>query len=254
MITNSFLFLLFADTEPSQSQTDSRLLTAIISAIAVIVVGILTYVLNKNNFKKTQEHNTETLNETKRQNRKTLEENRRLKRKESIEKVLNEFYMPVNAYLQVTESLFNVLKAGKPDDFRTLTYLLEPSQKYKTDDGEITISLSSSDKEIINEIIEIEKKIEEIIVTKAGLVSDENFMFDYQANETDAKPDMVIGLIPHLITHFRIFRLANDGKITDKVSKYKPYVFPRMLRGELKVKIEKLQNELENLDGNQQND
>lgn len=256
VITIKFVSMFFAEANSPQSEISMivPIAAAIISAFAVIAVGILTYILNNRNFARTQKHNEDTLAETREQNRKNLEETRRIKKKEAIEKVLNEFYMPVHAYLQVTEALAYLLRVGKPEDFRTLTHLLNPSLKYKaTNDVKVTVSLSNSDKEIIKEIIEIEKKMEEIIVTKTGLVSDESLMFNYEtnANETDAKPDMNIGLIPHLIAHFRVLRLANEGKIIGEIERYKTFVFPRKLPDELKTKIKLLQEELDKLNDEQ---
>lgn len=259
----SFLLIMFQDAVPRQQEPAFLvpIISAAISAMALIAVGGLTYFLNKRNFEKTQQHNEATLEaakkhneaaltETKRQNKALMDESRLLKKRESIEKVLNEFYMPLHAYLQVTYSLGHIIKKGKPAKFRLLTHLLEPDQLYRTENNEeIKIVLSNSDKKIIKEMLKIEEEIETIIATKTGLVDDPEFMTDYLpiSGQQDSKPKIKIGLIPHLVTHFRIFRMANDGSIRGESTRYKEFVFPKQLTPQLLEKINSLQKELKDL-------
>lgn len=112
-------------------------------------------------------------------NRATLREQRIADKRRSIAKQLNEFYGPLISYLKITYSLYQIFSKDKPKGFRTLTYLLAPEQKYQTSQGLTEVILTESDRLILGEIIELEAKIESLVVEKGGLVDDAQLMFEY---------------------------------------------------------------------------
>lgn len=231
------LLIFFAQTtEETKNDPNSIIpLSIYITAAGVFVALITAIIASYINYTNTK---------------KTLLENKRAEKRKLKEKALNEFYGPLLSYLNSVEALFNVFRANKPKDFRTLTHLLNPSQTYLINGQSVQISLSKSDKTILNEVIEIEKKIEELVLTKAGLVDDEELMFVYVPNpkvtDVDLKEDK-LSLLAVAITHFRILRLAYEGKLDDNIERYKKFVYPRELDIKIRNKIKSLQNELKNL-------
>ena len=163
---------------------DVQIVAAIISAVVAATVGIMTWLNNRAN----------------------LREQRVAERRKSIAKQLNEFYGPLISYLNITKSLYKIFIQDKPQGFRTLTYLLDREQKYEDGQEKKKIELSNSDKIILGEIIEIEKKIELLIIDKGGLVEDPKLMFDYYEDVQLSRFNSSTSLAT-LITHFRVLRL-----------------------------------------------
>jgi hypothetical protein len=60
-------------------------------------------------------------------------------RKVAIETALTEFYYPLLGYLNVSHALYKIFSAGRPEEFRTLTHLIDPSQTYPTPAGPVRI-------------------------------------------------------------------------------------------------------------------
>lgn len=199
---------------------------AILPALVALGVGVATYF-----------HNRMVLKETRRHNQATIEEARLQKREEFIEQALSEFYYPAQGYLQVTKSLHHILAAEKPSEFRLLSYLIDPTQTYEVGGAKVRVDLSSNDRELIGEIIDVEKKLEEIFLTKSGLVDDPSLISNYEPNLdiTDIKLKIRggIGLISLAVAHFRVLRLAFEGKLKGDPKAYEQFVFPR----ELPIKI-----------------
>ncbi len=184
----------------------SAIYSAFITAGVVFLVGILTFLYN----------------------RASLAESKRKERRGSITKKLNEFYGPLNSYLKITVAFNDLLKKNKPQNFRTLIHLLNPSRTYENNQ---TIDWSESDKKIIAEIIDIEKKIEELVNSKSGLIDD--------SEQAD--------LLAKAITHFRILRLAYNGEISGGVERFESYVYPRELDTSVEKKIKALKEELDKI-------
>lgn len=184
-------------------------------------------------------------------NRRMLRESRIAERRKILDKALNEFYGPVYSYLSVVKALYRIFVTGKPEGFRTLTYLIHPEQQYDTPGGQVTITLSDSDRSILAEMVEIEKKIEELIVTKGGLIEDPELMFGWSINsdQTDIIPEKVegLGLLAVAITHFRVLRMAFSGILKSEPDRYKAFVYPRELDEKLFHGIQRLQAELKHL-------
>ncbi len=185
--------------------------------------------------------------------RKTLHETRLAERRKTLITRLNDFYGPLLTYLSVILGLYRIFIIGKPKGFRTLTYLLDRDQEYETEGGRRKVVLSDSDQKLLDEIIELEKKIEEHIVKNCGLVEDPTLAFSYvpAANTAEIDPKQVegMGLLAILITHFRVLRMAYEGKIRSEIERYRSWVYPRELDAKLRKNIEALQQELRNLGG-----
>ncbi len=175
-----------------------------------------------------------------------LKEKRNTERRNEILKSLTEFYGPLISYLNVVKALYKIFSSNKPKNFRTLTYLLNPDQEYHTENGTEKIILSETDQKLIEEIIELERKVEELIITKSGLVDDDQLMFNYIPNSkiTDVHLENT-SLIATAIAHFRLLRMAYDGHFRGEVERFKNFVYPREFDVQIKEKMDKLQAELD---------
>lgn len=161
-----------------------------------------------------------------------------------ISKRLDEFYAPLQQYLNKSHELSIILYKGKPKNFRTLTYLLDPTQVYSESNS--SIQLSENDQLILAEIIKIGEKIENLIIDKAGLVDDPQLSYRYTPNEeeTDVNPDSNSGLLAILGTHLLIIRYAYEKKLKGQAEEYQDHVFPREINAIIKENIDRLNNEL----------
>ncbi len=205
---------------------DAKLLAIIIPAASAITAVTMNYFHSKS----------------------ILKEKKRSERKKSIAKRLNDFYGPVISYLEVTKGLFKIFRRDKPPGFRTLTFVLNPEQLYDFDNKKEKVVLTDTDKTLLNEIVEISKTIEEIILSNAGLVNDKTLMFDYVPDPTITDVKLKgIGLLPAVIIHFRVIRLAYEGKLQGDVERFKNYVYPDELDIKLKHNFNELQEEFYNL-------
>lgn len=202
----------FESTPPQKSNTDQSsdnqtqsftIYSALITSGVALLVGVLTFVYN----------------------RASLAESKRKERRESITKKLNEFYGPLNSYIKIIYEFNTLLKANKPNDFRTLTHLLEPNKIYENGQR---VDLSDSDRRIIEEILDLEKEIEKLVTSKGGLIDD---------------PDQA-DLLAKAITHFRVLRLAFNQEINGDPKPFEAFVYPRSLDGAVQDRIEALQKEL----------
>jgi len=185
--------------------------------------------------------------------RKTLREMRLAERRKTLVTRPNDFYGHLLTYLSVIDSFYRLFVVGKPKAFRTLTYLLDPDQLYETLQGPSKIVLSDSDKKLLEEIIELERKTEDHIINNCGLVEDERLAFNYvpDSTKTDVDPKFFkdLGLLSILVAHFRVLRMAYEKKISAEVERYRSYVYPRELDKILRDNIKDLQKELADLGG-----
>src|SRR5258707_735132 len=86
-----------SQTSQRQNKTEDSpmnitLLAAIISAVAAITVGVMTYI----------------------HNRRLLRESRLAERRKAIDRALNELYGPLYSYLTLIKGLYGLFKTGKP--------------------------------------------------------------------------------------------------------------------------------------------
>ena len=68
---------------------------------------------------------------SRRDNKKNITRVDLIEKKQIIENKLNEFYIPLRHHLEHSNTLYKILKKGKPDDFKTLIYLLDRDNKKK---------------------------------------------------------------------------------------------------------------------------
>lgn len=123
-------------------------------------------------------------------NRATLRESRRTERRKIIEQMINEFYGPLLSYLNIIKALHSLFAAGKPKGFRTVTYLLERNQEHENGTEKKDNILTESDKKLLANIIETEKKIEDLIIAKGGLADDPALTFDYVPDPTETDTEL----------------------------------------------------------------
>lgn len=199
---------------------DATIIAAYIAAAAAFVVAIVGYI----------------------QGRIILAEGRRAEKRKDIMRKLDEFYGPLMSYINILSGLNNVFRRGKPSGFRTLNFLLDRNE-YPD------VVLSPSDKKIIEEMLDVEQKIEDLVITKGGLVDDKKLMFSYVPDPTvtDIKLDKGISLLALAIVHFRLLRLAYEGHISGEVERYSSFVYPRELDGILKSRLDALRGELDSM-------
>lgn len=177
----------------------------------------------------------------KEQTRKRLEEAR------DIHQIkLSEFYIPLRHYLENSKTLFKIFKKGKPEKFRTLTYLLNPTQKYE---GQIQVSLDKNDRSILSKIFEIGEKIESLIYTKSYLAGDdEEFVKSYEPREKykDLPYEKDMTILSLLISHIVVIRLAYDQKLIGNPENFESFVFPNEINVRVDEKIEDLNKKIRN--------
>jgi len=157
-----------------------------------------------------------------------IEYNRLNERKKYILKKLNEFYYPLRNYLQTSKSLYDLFIQGKPNGFRTLTYLLNPNQSYEDN---VKVVLQGNDKILLEKIFEIGFEIEKLIAVKGGIIDDPEFTEKYTPSNAFADP-MIVGnlsLLSLTKSHLNFIRLAYNGNLIGDVEKFTVYVYPREL-------------------------
>lgn len=148
--------------------------------------------------------------------KRTSEPQREEDERQEINRKLHDLYGPLQQRLHRTKTLSQIFRTGRSSDFRTLTALLQ---------GEKFIG---NDQTLVEEIIAIGQEIEELLVTQGGLIAD---------------PDLR-DLLVKAGTHFRILRMAYEGKLIGDVDRFKDYVFPRELDQAVEDQIQKLQARL----------
>src|SRR5439155_15371639 len=89
--------------------------------------------------------------------------------REYLTKILTELLVPVYSRLNTLNALHRVLRKGKPKDFRLLIHLADPDHEYDEDGQKVKLQLNESDRELVDDIVQIESELERIILDKAGL-------------------------------------------------------------------------------------
>jgi hypothetical protein len=139
--------------------------------------------------------------------------------RKEIYKKLNSFYGPVRQLLGTSYEFSNLLRASRPEEFRTLVFLLEGN------------SFEGNDKVVLQQILEIGKHIERLVRDKSGLVEDKNL---YE-------------LLWKLSTHIRLIRLASQGKLKGQRERFEEHVFPREIGEKIEKEILRLNTRLTEL-------
>jgi hypothetical protein len=176
----------------------------------------------------------------------------KIEKKEKIHRQLEEFYKPLSNYLHQLKALNRLMSKNKPDGFRLLTFLLNKEQTYTFSE-----TVKKKYEQTHDDIVMIEKMfvyydmIEELINTKSSLINDEELFNNYIPNSeiTDIKTKDIqeLGLIAILINHFHLMRSAYEGQISDNEEKYKAFVYPREVNAKLKLRMKKLDEQLDDL-------
>jgi hypothetical protein len=211
-------------------------------SIVAIAALIVTYFSTINTLKN---NHTEKEIESKRLHNEKIKEVRR----DEIYKQLNEFYAPFQQYLNISKELYKIFFIGKPNGFMALTYFLDPNQLYEFPDGlKKPVLLTSSDKELLDQIFIVGQTLENLIVEKSGLVESKELRYDYTPDPNITYVSIKgNGLLAIAKIHFQIIRLAYQGNFQGEEDRLKNYVFPRELPIKIEKVIESLQKELKTL-------
>ena len=178
-----------------------------------------------------------------------LKERRRGERRAEIKTRLYEFYGPLAAQLNVLTALHRLLAADKPEGFNALDYLLDPYQEYSTGGSKKKrVVLSDLDRRLLEEIVAAGMQVEALVLAKAGLAGDGELLFP-PAAEGKLLPAAVEGESPFAdaLTHFRLLRLAYNGRFEGDPTQYQDYSFPRAFEALIREKMRALHHELEGL-------
>jgi hypothetical protein len=177
-----------------------------------------------------------------------LKERRRGERRAEIKTRLYEFYGPLAAHLDVLRALQRLLAADKPEGFETLGYLLDPYQEYPTEGKKKRVVLNDLDRRLLEEIVGTGMQIEALVLAKAGLAGDGALLFT-AAPEGKLLPVPVAGESPFtaVLAHFRLLRLAYNGRFEGEPEDYRDFGYPRGFEEHIRDKMQALQLELERL-------
>lgn len=126
---------------------------------------------------------------------------------------------PLRQLRGISSELYGRFTANRSGDFRTLIVLLK-GEKFE-----------GNDKILIEQILEVSEKIDDLILKNSGLVDD---------------PELN-RLLYRASTHFRILRLAYHGNLVGDVERFEDYVFPRELDKKIEEQIKRLKRRLEEL-------
>lgn len=166
-------------------------------------------------------------------------------RADHIVRKLYEFYYPLRTHLGVVNTLAILLYTGKPRNFRILLHLLNPEQIYEK--GE-KYELSVTDIKLLNEIILVGRKIEELITTKGWLADDPSLVFHYipdaNGQGLEERRGEKLGLFGQVIAYFRALEMACKGEISDKTSYSTRFFYPHLLDHKINCRILDLQDNL----------
>lgn len=176
-----------------------------IANLGIIIVGLAAVIFSYFQFKK------------------SLEAEKRREKREEIRKKLDEFYGPFLQLRKKSDILYDRFQSNfraNDKDFSTLRYLMN-GHKFE-----------GNDKKLLEEIIIIGKKCEELIHSKAGLIDDSNLR-----NK----------VLPRLTTHFLILRLAFEEKLENQALRFDDLTFPKEIDGLIEKRFVELGDELDKL-------
>lgn len=188
----------------------------------ILTIGVAIYTL-RTNARNTQESLRHTAESVRNSRESMIQEVNEAEMTE-LERKLDGFYGPYLHLSETNATLAHELKArqnksGK--DFRTLLALLDPREK---------AALSENDKAIIAEIISIDGALQKLIEEKAGLLEDEVQRYLWRAD-----------------AHFRIIRLAHEGKLSGEPDRFVHYVYPLAVDNVLREEVKRLRARHEKL-------
>lgn len=209
---------------------DARIIGSWIAFLATIIVAAFTL---WNNYKIREDSKKEQIRL------------RLVEAKLKHQQKLSEFYIPLRHYLENSKTLFKIFMKDKPVGFRTLTYLLNPAQKYGTIQAEVV--LNENDNSILSKIFEIGEKMEELIYNKSYLIGEDNeFVKSYIPREKykDLPYEKDMTILSLLVSHIIVIRLAYHKKLVGNSDKFNGFVFPNEINVRINEKIEQLNNKI----------
>ncbi|MES2554985.1 MAG: hypothetical protein V4604_02490 [Bacteroidota bacterium] len=226
----TFGFILKIYSFSSMDIFSAPVIASIITFIGTIVVAIISI------------HNNR---KTSRDNLRLVERTDLIEKRNSLEKKLTEFYIPFRHYLEQSKTMFKIFLKDKPDGFRTLTYLLDREKEYG--EKKEKVILSDNDNALLKTIIDVGRKIEDLINEKGYLIGDDVEFVDiykpgegYQHIEYDNDLTLISLLVSHLIT----IRMAFQKEISGQVQKFEGFVFPNEINPKVNTKIQELENKV----------
>lgn len=145
---------------------------------------------------------------------------------DSLESKLDNFYGP---YLQLSSTnrlIATDLKSRHPSrgQMRILLLLLDPAWKQNFKPGDIAF---------VEEILSIDAKLLELIQEKSGLTSSAVQPYLWRA-----------------ASHFRIIKLASEGKLENDSQRYAHYVYPQQLDEILELETQRIHGRINLIRGN----
>lgn len=166
---------------------------------------------------------------------------------------LSEFYYPIRSYLEKSSNIYDVFKTNKPENFRTLTYLLDKEQLYNGSPYQLNIN----DRAFLKQIFEVGVEIEKIIAEKGNLIDAPELIGPYTPSEEFLGDDAGYpypenkSLLSIAQVHLSFIRLAFDGEIEGNVENLSPYVFPRELNIIIENRVKDLESKIADLKSQQ---
>lgn len=142
---------------------------------------------------------------------------------ESLQSKLDDFYGP---YLQLSNTNYLIasdLKSRQPAgaEMRILLLLLDPNWRDQFNKGDATL---------IEEILSIDAKLLDLIQEKSGLVS-----------------SVVQPYLWRAASHFRIMKLAAEGKLDNDPQRYEHYVYPKQLDKVIDLEIDRIHGRIDRI-------
>lgn len=151
-------------------------------------------------------------------------EEKRKEKREDIHKKINEFYAPFLQLRKKSDILYDRFQKKhriKDSNFSTLRTLMDGGK------------FEGNDNKLLEEIIKIGAKCEELIHSKAGLIDDKNLREQ---------------VLPNLTTHFLILRIAHEGKFDKETDRFDDLTFPKDVDELIEKRLSELESELKELD------
>ena len=137
---------------------------------------------------------------------------------------LGEFYGPLQQYLNKSTELYKNFTFDKPKGFRAVKAILQGHQ------------FSGNDEILLNEIIKIGEKIEDLILSKSGLIDD-----------SDLRQRLLPQLGKHIMLLRLMFRKDIKAESEKEFERFKEDVFPREVDIKIEERIKDLQYQLKGL-------
>lgn len=138
---------------------------------------------------------------------------------EAIEQKLDSFYGPYTQLSNTNKLVADELKSRhRGSEMRILLLMLAPGWR----DG-----LSRGDGTLVDEIIDLGKKLLSLIQENSGMVDAAVQPYLYRA-----------------AAHFRMMTRAHEGKLDNEPTRYGAYVYPRQLDGVIHLEIERLRERM----------